>query len=157
MLRRASRIVASVMGKHIGRIHLLAEFWDDRSSLGDMKKGKKTGRCSRVRLRVHKFPAIFLPLDVVVQTLLHELSHVKFSKHDLDFFSWNAELFKKLLWDLEEKMEKGEVRREEVPVRATHEEELMLMEQLEVMAMAEGGEVDVDSLEGQMAKCAISE
>lgn len=146
------------MGKHTGRIHILAEFPTlpyDRGSLGDMEKIKSTGVCKHIRLRLRKyqFPAIFLSIDAVVQTLVHELAHMKDSSHGLELFRWNAELLK----ELEEAVEKGGVRRDEVPVRATNYRETKLLEALEALEIVEGDTADVSSLEEQMATCTISE
>ncbi|KAF2754094.1 WLM-domain-containing protein [Pseudovirgaria hyperparasitica] len=83
LLRRAASLVKPIMRKRGWKIGTLAEFYPDDPHL----QGLNINKTQRIFLRLrsgHRRDA-FLVLEVIVDTLLHELSHIVWGPHDHNF------------------------------------------------------------------------
>jgi len=88
MLRKVASIVKPIMRKRGWRVQVLAEFLPAEHNLLGLNINKGYKIC--IRLRYHNNPDLFLPLEQVVDTMLHELSHNVWGEHDGRFHA---------LWD----------------------------------------------------------
>lgn len=88
MLRKVASSVKPIMRKRGWRILTLAEFLPEEPQL----LGLNINRTQKVliRLRYHHDSRQFLPFEQVIDTLLHELSHIVWGPHDHNFNNlWN--------------------------------------------------------------------
>lgn len=83
MLRKVASIVKPIMRKRGWRVQVLAEFLPPENNLLGLNINKGYKIC--IRLRYHNNPDLFLPLEEVVDTMLHELSHNVWGDHDSNF------------------------------------------------------------------------
>ncbi|CAK4030863.1 DNA-dependent metalloprotease WSS1 [Lecanosticta acicola] len=83
MLRKVASIVKPIMRKRGWRVQVLAEFLPPENNLLGLNINKGYKIC--LRLRYHNNSDLFLPLEDVVDTLLHELSHNVWGEHDSNF------------------------------------------------------------------------
>ncbi|KJX99038.1 hypothetical protein TI39_contig377g00012 [Zymoseptoria brevis] len=83
MLRRVASIVKPIMQKHHWHVQILAEFLPKEQSLLGLNINKGYKIC--IRLRYHHNPGLFLPIEEVTDTMLHELSHNVWGPHDSNF------------------------------------------------------------------------
>jgi hypothetical protein len=104
MLRKAASMVKPMMRKRGWKVGTLAEFLPDepqllgKSWIRDVEMlrltnlGLNINRTERIliRLRYHHDSRQFLTMEQVTDTLLHELSHIVFGPHNVDFNNlWN--------------------------------------------------------------------
>ncbi|OBT44838.1 hypothetical protein VE00_04951 [Pseudogymnoascus sp. WSF 3629] len=87
-LQRAASLVKPIMRAHNFKVGLLAEFLPKERSLLGLNTGG--GRTIHVRLRHATDPTQFFTFQMIVDTVLHELSHNRFGAHDANFHA---------LWD----------------------------------------------------------
>lgn len=88
MLRKAASMVKPMMRKRGWKVGTLAEFLPDEPQL----LGLNINRTERIliRLRYHHDSRQFLGFEQILDTLLHELSHIVFGPHHADFNNlWN--------------------------------------------------------------------
>ncbi|KAK4498805.1 hypothetical protein PRZ48_009315 [Zasmidium cellare] len=83
MLRKVASLVKPIMRKRGWRVQVLAEFLPPEQNLLGLNINKGYKIC--IRLRYHNNPDLFLPLEQVVDTMLHELSHNVWGEHDSNF------------------------------------------------------------------------
>ncbi|SMR52263.1 unnamed protein product [Zymoseptoria tritici ST99CH_3D1] len=83
MLRKVASIVKPIMQKHHWHVQVLAEFLPKEQSLLGLNINKGYKIC--IRLRYHHNPGLFLPIEEVTDTMLHELSHNVWGPHDSNF------------------------------------------------------------------------
>ncbi|KAM0722328.1 hypothetical protein Q7P37_001769 [Cladosporium fusiforme] len=88
LLRKVASTVKPIMRKHGWRVQILAEFLPPEGNLLGLNINRGYKIC--IRLRYHSNPDLFLPLEQIVDTMLHELSHNKWGDHDSKFHA---------LWD----------------------------------------------------------
>ncbi|ODH38411.1 hypothetical protein ACO22_02362 [Paracoccidioides brasiliensis] len=86
-LRKIASLVKPIMRQRGWRVGTLAEFYPERSLLGiNINRGEKI--C--LRLRYPFDDNQFLPLDQVLDTMLHELCHIVHGPHNQEFHAlWN--------------------------------------------------------------------
>ncbi|PGH07236.1 hypothetical protein AJ79_06340 [Helicocarpus griseus UAMH5409] len=86
-LRKIASLVKPIMRQRGWRVGTLAEFYPERSLLGiNINRGEKI--C--LRLRYPSDDKQFLPLDQVLDTMLHELCHIVHGPHNQKFNAlWN--------------------------------------------------------------------
>ncbi|KAA8616841.1 zinc ion binding protein [Pyrenophora tritici-repentis] len=88
MLRKAASMVKPMMRKRGWKVGTLAEFLPDEPQL----LGLNINRTERIliRLRYHYDSRQFLSMEQITDTLLHELCHIVFGPHNVDFNNlWN--------------------------------------------------------------------
>ena len=83
MLRQVASLVKPVMRKRGWKVQILAEFLPPEANLLGLNINRGYKIC--IRLRYHNNPDLFLPLEQVVDTMLHELSHIVWGEHDANF------------------------------------------------------------------------
>ncbi|KAK4550065.1 hypothetical protein LTR36_003032 [Oleoguttula mirabilis] len=83
MLRKVASLVKPIMRKRGWTVQILAEFLPVEQNLLGLNVNKGYKIC--VRLRYHNHPDLFLPVEQVVDTMLHELSHNVWGDHDSNF------------------------------------------------------------------------
>ena len=83
MLRRVASLVKPIMRKRGWKVQVLAEFLPPEQNLLGLNINRGYKIC--IRLRYHHNPDLFLPLEQVVDTMLHELSHNVWGDHDSNF------------------------------------------------------------------------
>lgn len=83
MLHKIVLRVWPIMRKRRWRVGTLAEFWPDERNLLGINEG--FGRTIRLRLRHWDDERHFLPLEFVIDVLLHELAHIVHANHDALF------------------------------------------------------------------------
>ncbi|KAF2482597.1 WLM domain-containing protein [Neohortaea acidophila] len=83
MLRKVASMVKPIMRKRNWRVQVLAEFLPLEQNLLGLNINKGYKIC--IRLRYHHNPDLFLPMEQVVDTMLHELSHIIWGAHDSNF------------------------------------------------------------------------
>lgn len=83
MLRKIASIVKPIMRKRGWKVQTLAEFLPTEQNLLGLNINSGYKIC--IRLRYHNHPDLFLPLEQVVDTMLHELSHNVWGEHDANF------------------------------------------------------------------------
>jgi len=88
LLRRVASTVKPIMRKRGWRVQILAEFLPPEGNLLGLNINRGYKIC--IRLRYHNNTDLFLPLEQIVDTMLHELSHNKWGEHDHKFHA---------LWD----------------------------------------------------------
>jgi hypothetical protein len=131
VLRRCAYIVAPIMRRHGWSVPLLNELSMSSTDLGSMaavrmtkqvksmglSRKVKTAVCLHinVRLRHHEVPDMFLAIQVVVQTMLHELAHLHHKHHNLGFFWHNLRLLRELERDVA--AHEVKVSRREIPTQ----------------------------------------
>ncbi|OJD27536.1 hypothetical protein ACJ73_01074 [Blastomyces percursus] len=86
-LRKIASLVKPIMRQRGWRVGTLAEFYPERNLLGiNINHGEKI--C--LRLRYPSDDKQFLPLDQVLDTMLHELCHIVHGPHNQQFHTlWN--------------------------------------------------------------------
>ncbi|KAL6715940.1 hypothetical protein ACLMJK_006902 [Lecanora helva] len=88
MLRKIASLVKPIMRQRAWRIGVLTEFFPQETNLLGLNVNKGQRIC--LRLRYPGDERQFLPLEQVVDTMLHELSHIVHGPHDEAFHSlWN--------------------------------------------------------------------
>jgi DNA-dependent metalloprotease WSS1 len=90
MLRKVASLVKPIMRKRGWKVQILAEFLPAEQNLLGLNINKGYKIC--IRLRYHNNPDLFLPIEEVVDTLLHELSHNVWGDHDSNFHRLWGEL-----------------------------------------------------------------
>jgi hypothetical protein len=88
LLRKVASTVKPIMRKRGWRVQILAEFLPPEGNLLGLNINRGYKIC--IRLRYHNNTDLFLPLEQIVDTMLHELSHNKWGEHDHKFHA---------LWD----------------------------------------------------------
>lgn len=83
MLRKVASLVKPIMRKREWTVQILAEFLPPEQNLLGLNINKGYKIC--IRLRYHINPDLFLPVEQVVDTMLHELSHNVWGDHDSNF------------------------------------------------------------------------
>ncbi|KAK5171941.1 uncharacterized protein LTR77_003578 [Saxophila tyrrhenica] len=83
MLRKVASLVKPIMRKRGWKVQILAEFLPPEANLLGLNVNRGFKIC--IRLRYHNNPDLFLPLEQVVDTMLHELSHNAYGPHDTNF------------------------------------------------------------------------
>lgn len=83
MLRQVASLVKPIMRKRGWKVQVLAEFLPPEQNLLGLNINKGYKIC--IRLRYHNNPDLFLPLEQVIDTMLHELSHNVWGEHDSNF------------------------------------------------------------------------
>ncbi|EFX03932.1 zinc metallopeptidase [Grosmannia clavigera kw1407] len=88
MLRRVASLVKPLMRARRWTVGELAEFYPDQPNLLGLNVNK--GQKILVRLRYPGDRSVFLPLEQVADTMLHELAHIVHGPHDATFHAlWN--------------------------------------------------------------------
>ena len=83
MLRQIASLVKPMMRKRGWKVQVLTEFLPTESNLLGLNINRGYKIC--LRLRYHNNPDLFLPLEQVVDTMCHELSHIVWGPHDENF------------------------------------------------------------------------
>ena len=83
MLRKVASMVKPVMRKRGWKVQILAEFLPQEQNLLGLNINRGYKIC--LRLRYHNNPDLFLPVEQVIDTMLHELSHNVWGEHDANF------------------------------------------------------------------------
>ncbi|KAH9826277.1 zinc finger protein domain [Teratosphaeria destructans] len=83
MLRKVASMVKPIMRKRAWKVQILAEFLPAEPNLLGLNINRGYKVC--IRLRYHNHPDLFLPIEQVVDTMLHELSHNVWGDHDTNF------------------------------------------------------------------------
>ncbi|KAF6838566.1 zinc metallopeptidase [Colletotrichum plurivorum] len=87
-LKKVASIVKPIMRARGWKVRELAEFYPDQANLLGLNVNR--GQRILIRLRYPGDRSLFLPLEQVVDTMLHELSHIVFGPHDGKFHNlWN--------------------------------------------------------------------
>jgi len=88
ILRKVASLVKPLMRQRNWHIGILAEFWPDEKNLLGLNHNRGEKIC--LRLRYPYDERQFLPMEDVVDTMLHELAHVVHGPHDGQFHAlWN--------------------------------------------------------------------
>ncbi|OBT50740.1 hypothetical protein VE04_09429 [Pseudogymnoascus sp. 24MN13] len=87
-LQRAASLVKPIMRAHNFKVGLLAEFLPKERGLLGLNTGG--GRMIHIRLRHATDPTQFFTFQMIIDSILHELSHNRFGPHDANFHA---------LWD----------------------------------------------------------
>lgn len=90
MLRKVASLVKPIMRKRNWHVQILAEFLPPEQRLLGLNINRGFKIC--IRLRYHNNPDLFLPMEHVVDTMLHELSHNVWGEHDSRFHALWEEL-----------------------------------------------------------------
>ncbi|OAA73853.1 wlm [Cordyceps fumosorosea ARSEF 2679] len=89
MLRRVASAVKPIMRNHQWRVGELAEFYPNNANLLGLNVNRGQQIC--LRLRYANDQTLFLGLDMVIDTMLHELCHNVHGPHNADFHAlWEA-------------------------------------------------------------------
>ncbi|KAL3425344.1 zinc metallopeptidase [Phlyctema vagabunda] len=91
-LKKIASLVKPIMRARNWKVGTLAEFWPDQQNLLGINQNRGQKICLRLRYPTDKNQ--FLPLEQVVDTMLHELAHNVFGPHDAKFHA---------LWDQQRK------------------------------------------------------
>jgi hypothetical protein len=86
MLQKVASMVKPIMKKHGFKVNALCEFCPKNASLLGINVNHGMKIC--LRLRPQHSKSEFLPLEAVIGTMLHELTHNKFGPHDKSFYSF---------------------------------------------------------------------
>ena len=87
-LRRVASLVKPLMRQRGWRVYILAEFWPNEKNLLGLNHNHGEKIC--LRLRYPHDERQFLPMEDVVDTMLHELAHIAHGPHDAKFHAlWN--------------------------------------------------------------------
>jgi len=81
-LKQVASLVKPIMLKWHWRVYVLEEFYPDEWPLFGMNENREK---IYLRLRWPYFRNLFLPLDMVMDTMLHELAHNIIGEHDKEF------------------------------------------------------------------------
>lgn len=104
-LRKMASLVKPIIRAHGWRVGMLGEFYPDEEGLLGLNCGH--GQTIHVRLRHGSNPAAFLPFEMSMDTLLHELCHNTFGPHDAKFHAmWDQ--VRDEYWALKQKGFTGE-------------------------------------------------
>lgn len=90
LLKKVFLLVKPVMRRRRLKVGILAEFWPEDWAL--MDQNFSNGQIILLRLREFKNEREFVPIEMIVDTMLHELSHNYQSQldHDAAFYAlWN--------------------------------------------------------------------
>ncbi|KAJ0373218.1 hypothetical protein COL26b_008577 [Colletotrichum chrysophilum] len=88
ILKKVASLVKPIMRARGWKVRELAEFYPDQANLLGLNVNR--GQRILVRLRYPGDRSLFLPIEQVVDTMLHELSHIVFGPHDGNFHAlWN--------------------------------------------------------------------
>ncbi|ERS96669.1 hypothetical protein HMPREF1624_06878 [Sporothrix schenckii ATCC 58251] len=88
LLRRVASLVKPLMRARRWKVRELSEFFPDQANLLGLNINK--GQKILLRLRYPGDASLFLPLEQVADTLLHELAHIVHGPHDAVFHAlWN--------------------------------------------------------------------
>ncbi|KAL1888227.1 hypothetical protein Sste5346_009701 [Sporothrix stenoceras] len=88
LLRRVASLVKPLMRARRWKVRELSEFYPDQNNLLGLNINK--GQKILLRLRYPGDASLFLPLEQVADTLLHELAHIVHGPHDAIFHAlWN--------------------------------------------------------------------
>nr|POE49540.1 dna-dependent metalloprotease wss1 [Quercus suber] len=90
LLRKVASMVKPIMRKRGWKVQILAEFLPPEYNLLGLNINKGYKIC--IRLRYHHNPDLFLPVEEICDTMLHELSHNVFGTHDAKFHALWEEL-----------------------------------------------------------------
>ncbi|CAK7237982.1 hypothetical protein SEUCBS140593_010238 [Sporothrix eucalyptigena] len=82
-LRRVASLVKPLMRARRWKVRELAEFYPEQANLLGLNINR--GQKILLRLRYPGDPSLFLPLEQVADTLLHELAHIVHGPHDAVF------------------------------------------------------------------------
>ncbi|KAK5062489.1 hypothetical protein LTR84_004562 [Exophiala bonariae] len=88
MLRKIASIVKPIMRQHNWRVGTLCEFYPAQHNL--LGLNRNAGERIELRLRYPGDENQFLPIEQIIDTMLHELSHIVHGPHDQQFHA---------LWD----------------------------------------------------------
>lgn len=83
LLRKVASMVKPVMRKRGWKVQILAEFLPQEQNLLGLNINRGYKIC--IRLRYYNNPDLFLPIEQVIDTMLHELSHNVWGEHDGNF------------------------------------------------------------------------
>ncbi|KAK1966581.1 WLM domain-containing protein [Colletotrichum sublineola] len=87
-LKKVASLVKPIMRVRGWKVQELAEFYPEQANLLGLNINR--GQRILVRLRYPGDRSLFLPIEQVVDTMLHELSHIVFGPHDGNFHAlWN--------------------------------------------------------------------
>ncbi|KAF9876707.1 WLM domain-containing protein [Colletotrichum karsti] len=87
-LKKVASLVKPIMRARGWKVRELAEFYPDQANLLGLNVNR--GQRILIRLRYPGDRSLFLPIEQVVDTMLHELSHIVFGPHDGKFHAlWN--------------------------------------------------------------------
>lgn len=87
-LRKVASLVKPLMRQRGWRVFVLAEFWPDEKNILGLNHNHGEKIC--LRLRYPYDERQFLPMEDVVDTMLHELAHIVHGPHDAQFHAlWN--------------------------------------------------------------------
>ncbi|KAK1988625.1 WLM domain-containing protein [Colletotrichum cereale] len=87
-LKKVASLVKPIMRVRGWKVQELAEFYPEQANLLGLNINR--GQRILVRLRYPGDRSLFLPIEQVVDTMLHELSHIVFGPHDGKFHAlWN--------------------------------------------------------------------
>ncbi|KAK1672271.1 WLM domain-containing protein [Colletotrichum godetiae] len=87
-LKKVASLVKPIMRVRGWKVGELAEFYPEQANLLGLNINR--GQRILVRLRYPNDRSLFLPIEHVVDTMLHELSHIIFGPHDGNFHAlWN--------------------------------------------------------------------
>ncbi|KAL0935042.1 WLM domain-containing protein [Colletotrichum truncatum] len=88
ILKKVASLVKPIMRARGWKVRELAEFYPDQANLLGLNVNR--GQRILIRLRYPGDRSLFLPIEQVVDTMLHELSHIVFGPHDGNFHAlWN--------------------------------------------------------------------
>ncbi|KAG7191334.1 uncharacterized protein KQ657_003539 [Scheffersomyces spartinae] len=89
MLHELARLVGPLMHRHKFTVGVLCEFYPSNPSL----LGLNVDRGSKIMLRLrHPGSTLYLPMNDIVGTLLHELTHNLYGAHDAQFYKFLDQL-----------------------------------------------------------------
>lgn len=83
LLRKVASMVKPIMRKRGWKVQVLAEFLPPEANLLGLNINRGYKIC--IRLRYHNHSDLFLPIEQIVDTMLHELSHNVWGEHDSRF------------------------------------------------------------------------
>jgi hypothetical protein len=112
LLRRCAYLVGPIMRRHGWAAPLLSEIYlDKHPNLAGYHKSwlsptKRIPMEIALRLREPENMHKFIPIDEIMQIMLHELTHFENVDHDLSFYTSNA----RLLAELRDDVSKGRLR-----------------------------------------------
>lgn len=88
LLRHAASLVKPLMRARRWKVRELSEFYPDQANLLGLNINR--GQKILLRLRYPGDASLFLPLEQIADTLLHELAHIVHGPHDATFHAlWN--------------------------------------------------------------------
>lgn len=90
LLHQAVKLVAPIIHKHNFKVGTLCEMFPKNPNLLGLNLNR--GQKILIRLRYHYNSCEFYPIGDIVGTLLHELTHNLYGKHDQKFYKFMDEL-----------------------------------------------------------------